>query len=51
MIMRPTGPSAKLVDNLRSMTAKYYLEEEGTIYLRAEPSFDEFESLKVSNWG
>ena len=51
MIMRPTDPSAMLVDNLRSMTARYYLEEKGTIYLRAESSFDEFESLVVSSWG
>jgi hypothetical protein len=50
MIARPTDVSATTVDNLRSMTAKYYLKNDGSIYLRAETSFDEFVSPDITNW-
>jgi len=51
MWARPSDASAIMFDNLRHIIARYYLETKGTIYLRDEGSFDEFESVIVSNWG
>jgi len=53
MWARPNDASASMFDNLRNIIAHYYLEVKGTIYLRdnSPSSFDEFESVRVSNWG
>jgi hypothetical protein len=50
LITRPHAAS-NLFENYVSMTAKYYLKDDGLIYLWAKTSFDEFGPLKVEKWG